>query len=78
MDGDIGPGLYIAAVVHEAFVDVNEEGTEAAAVVMNLRSIEEPLVFYADHPFCLLDPRQWLRQYPIPGASTESTTVKAH
>ena len=49
-------GLYISAVVHKAFVDVNEEGTEAAAataVVMTLRSaMPEPKpVFRADHPF---------------------------
>lgn len=49
-------GLYILAVVHKAFVDVNEEGTEAAAataVVMNLKAMmpEPKPVFRADHPF---------------------------
>lgn len=49
--------LYITAVLHKAFVDVNEEGTEAAAataVVMALRSISRPTVFRADHPFLFL------------------------
>jgi len=52
--------LYIAAVIHKAFVDVNEEGTEAAAataVVMALKSAfrpEKPVVFRADHPFLFL------------------------
>jgi serpin B len=53
MDGT--KALYISAVIHQAFVDVNEEGTEAAAataVVMAVRSIPEPPpVFRADHPF---------------------------
>ncbi len=47
--------LFISAVVHKAFVDVNEEGTEAAAatgVVIGLTSMgPRPLVFRADHPF---------------------------
>jgi serpin B len=44
-------------VVHKAYIDVNEEGTEAAAatgVVMLSTSIAEPQefkVFRADHPF---------------------------
>ncbi len=52
--------LVISAVVHKAFVDVNEEGTEAAAataVVMGRMAIvaERPTpVFRADHPFLFL------------------------
>jgi serpin B len=47
--------LYISAVIHQAFVDVNEEGTEAAAataVIIGGKSIEpEASIFRADHPF---------------------------
>ena len=50
--------INISAVIHKAFVDVQEEGTEAAAataVVMTRSSIvvepTEPATFRADHPF---------------------------
>ena len=46
-------GLFIGHVVHQAYVDVNEEGTEAAAgtgVVM-VESAPMLEVFNADHPF---------------------------
>jgi|GEM_PF-406282 len=50
--------LYIGAVIHQAFVDVNEEGTEAAAataVVMEGRGRPvPPPIFRADHPFVFL------------------------
>ena len=54
-------GLYVSAVFHRAFVEVNEEGTEAAAataVVMAPGSApplpREPLRFHADRPFLFL------------------------
>ncbi len=49
--------LFISAVVHKAYVDVNEEGTEAAAatgVVMSTTAIRQVPVFRADHPFIYL------------------------
>jgi len=55
MDGRLH-WLFIGAVIHKAFVEVNEEGTEAAAataVVMRLTSAAPSQVaeFRADHPF---------------------------
>ncbi|MGO8925855.1 MAG: serpin family protein [Limisphaerales bacterium] len=65
MDGT--RNLYISAVFHKAWVDVNEEGTEAAAatvVTMELKGVlrrppAPPPVFRADHPFifCIRDTR---------------------
>ncbi len=50
--------LYISAVIHQAYVKVDEKGTEATAataVVMEFESIEAPLnIFRADHPFIFI------------------------
>jgi serpin B len=54
---------FISAVIHKAFVAVDEEGTEAAAATAIImagaaprppRPPEEPKVFKADHPFIFL------------------------
>jgi serpin B len=51
-------GLFISAVFHKAYVDVNEEGTEAAAataVVMAPGGMpHKPKVFTADRPFIFM------------------------
>lgn len=58
MDGT--KNLYISDVIHKAFIDVNVEGTEAAAataVVINWAMAApgvSPPVFRADHPFVFL------------------------
>ena len=52
-------GLSIQAAIHKAFVNVNEEGTEAAAATVELMEIAMAMdsrppqvpTFRADHPF---------------------------
>jgi len=49
--------LWISQIKHKAFVEVNEEGTEAAAataVVMQTTAARKPTTFRADHPFFFL------------------------
>ena len=52
-------GLFIDEIIHEAFIDVNEKGTEAAAVTvvgmkLSAAYYPEPVLFRADHPFIFL------------------------
>jgi serpin B len=53
-------GLFISEVLHKTFIDVNEEGTEAAAVtavVMELTSVDPGtgvVEFIADRPFLFM------------------------
>lgn len=55
MDGS--KELFISKVIHQAFVDVNEHGTEAAAATAVIGEAggvpppEKPVEFRADHPF---------------------------
>ena len=57
MDGT--KSLFISKVLHKAYVEVNEEGTEAAAatvIIMELTAIpnQDITTFIADHPFIFL------------------------
>ena len=50
--------LFIGAVLHKAFVEVNEQGTEAAAataLIMQTKAVAfSAVIFRADHPFVFL------------------------
>ena len=49
--------LFISAVIHQAYVKVDEVGTEAAAataVVMGTTAIQKRTIFRADHPFIFI------------------------
>lgn len=53
MDG--GTNLYISDVFHKAYVEVNEEGTEAAAATtVSVVQAADAFSFTADHPFIFL------------------------
>ena len=46
--------LFVTGIFHKAFVDVNEEGTEAAAATGVAAGLGVTPVFRADHPFVFL------------------------
>ena len=47
-------GLYIYKAMHKAFVDVNEEGTEAAAATGIAMFESGPIPFTVNQPFVFL------------------------
>ncbi|MED6218257.1 hypothetical protein PIB30_025180 [Stylosanthes scabra] len=59
VDSSVSQNLYVSSIYHKSFIEVNEEGTEAAAAsaaTIKLRSIQFPskIDFVADHPFLFL------------------------
>lgn len=53
----IADDVWIDAVLHKAVIEVNEEGSEAAAVTvveMRTTAIVEPITFIADRPFLFI------------------------
>ncbi|KAI9118309.1 hypothetical protein K1719_010641 [Acacia pycnantha] len=57
VDSLAGQNLFVSNIFHKAFIEVNEEGTEAAAAsaaVIKLRSLQSKIDFVADHPFLFI------------------------
>ncbi|WOH02894.1 hypothetical protein DCAR_0522284 [Daucus carota subsp. sativus] len=59
VDSPMGQKLYVSSIFHKSFIEVNEEGTEAAAAsagVIKLRSLQmfDKIDFVADRPFLFL------------------------
>ncbi len=75
MTGD--KSLVISAAIHKAYIDLDENGTEAAAataVIMEMATAmapqyapPPPIVFTADHPFLFSHPGQRERSHPLHG-----------
>ncbi len=79
---DDGHEIMIAKVIHKAFVDVNEEGTEAAAataVLMEDKSgwgsspTPQPKEFNADHPFIFFIKQEQTNQILFMGKVEDPT-----
>ncbi len=59
VDSSVGQNLYVSSIFHKSFIEVNEEGTEAAAssagvVRLKCLMLSDKLNFVADHPFLFL------------------------
>lgn len=54
-EGDAGDGFYITDVIHEAWVRIDEAGTEAAAATgVIISDTSAPIPMVADHPFLIV------------------------
>ncbi|CAN4122735.1 unnamed protein product [Withania somnifera] len=59
VDSPLAGRLFVSQIFHKSFIEVNEEGTEAAAVTASVimtmsANIDKEIDFVADHPFLFL------------------------
>ncbi|KAH9758432.1 hypothetical protein WN944_008638 [Citrus x changshan-huyou] len=59
VDSPVGKNLYVSSIFQKSFIEVNEEGTEAAAasaatVVLRSILLLDKIDFVADHPFVFM------------------------
>ncbi|KAL6987554.1 hypothetical protein U1Q18_013300 [Sarracenia purpurea var. burkii] len=58
VDSPVGRDVYVTGIIHKSFIEVNEEGTEAAAafgtMVGSARLPRNKIDFVADHPFIFI------------------------
>lgn len=59
VDSPVGKNLYVSSIFQKSFIEVNEEGTEAAAasaatVVLRSIVLSDKIDFVADHPFVFM------------------------
>jgi serine protease inhibitor len=69
--------LYISAVIHQAFVEVDEEGTEAAAataIIMTMGAMRST-TFTADHPFIFMIQERSTGNILFMGKVTDPSTM---
>ena len=54
LSGMTDTDVFVSDIFHDTYVDVNEEGTEAAgatSIIIGVTSVRKPSEFVADHPF---------------------------
>lgn len=52
--GDAEPSLHISHVIHQAYISVDEAGTEAGGATVVISENGDPVVIYVKHPFLLV------------------------
>lgn len=81
-DSSEGSQLYISAVVHKAFVEVNEEGSEAAAATAVVAAVggfspnPAPAMFIANRPFAFAIRHRESGQLLFLGRLSQPTTAE--